>query len=77
MGSPFRGEAFRNSPTRHSPPPSTPGTSKTVGNLNPTVLPPPSPPKNVSESAEPALQLLETATFMNQLPPEMFGKSVS
>ncbi|CAL8115416.1 unnamed protein product [Orchesella dallaii] len=79
MSSPFRGDAsFKNSPSRLSPPPSIPGTSKTAittaaasavqsKTLEIELA------KSSSGSPEHTFEVLETATFMNQIPPEMFG----
>lgn len=77
LGSPFRSDAtaLKNSPARFSPPPSTPGSSKNI-----VALASQSPKKlevdlakGASGSPEHTFELLETATFMNQMPPEMFG----
>ncbi|CAG7731651.1 unnamed protein product [Allacma fusca] len=82
IGSPFRGEAsYRNSPARLSPPPSIPSTSKTsaspaianaISTAGASSLAPLAS-SNVVPSGSETFQLLETSSFMNQLPPEMFG----
>ncbi|OXA36623.1 OTU domain-containing protein 5 [Folsomia candida] len=70
LGSPFRGEpppSFKHSPSRLSPPPSLPGPSRPP----PSKSPPKSPTGTATDSHN--FQLLETSSFINQLPPELFG----
>jgi len=84
LGSPFRGDvSFRNSPSRHSPPPSIPGPSKKMHSPTLSTSPPLPPtigiPAGNSPSRSPsatAFGILESAPYVNQLPKEIFGNSL-